>query len=151
MPTEKGPAMIERSNLSLLTTVVVLLCAPTTIALSLSMLTKDDSFRPFSGVSEAEKTTLVPSNGGPVVVARINWPVTAGDNRQGFATKVKRSFAAKGVPAVVEMVDTNGGGQITYFLESNTIGPFSLQDAAAGINATVSAYRIHPFTRNYKE
>lgn len=98
-----------------------------------------------------EDLTLVPANDGPVVVARIGWPEGVADDPRAFAMRVKRSFQAKGVPAVVHMTSSGGSGHITYELDSNSIGPFSLQNAAAGIKATVSAYRIHPFSRSQPE
>jgi hypothetical protein len=133
-----------RQRVAYLILVIVVVVAPTVLALGWYQISRDPNFRPL-GVTQQALRAYSGGGDGVEIVAVVDWaPARSGGyTRAQLMQALSQSFAAKGVEVRIELRSGHPVTQVTYIVGKTVLGPFGTTQAAEGIAAAVEAYHMH--------
>ncbi len=136
--------MKQQSNLRYLVVLVLIISAPSVLALAWFYYTKDPNLRPLGLTVEALQNYAGIGPGIEIVavVDGINSSISEEARNQLRAT-LETAFQAKGVDVRVVMHEGAGSPRITYNVGKTILGPYPTSQASVGISEAVEAFRMH--------
>ncbi len=138
----------KQRGIATIVVVILLLIAPSVIALSWYKVTGNPLFRPL-GITRESMGAYFGNGEWIEIVAEVAWD----DSRSGRVTRedmeraLRHAFKAKGIEEMrVVFRNSSKGTWVLYRIGPSAIGPYPQSRAAEGISAAVNAYRMNiPF------
>jgi hypothetical protein len=142
--------MQKEGNMSALVIAVAIMATPASVAAGYYYLANNQTFAPLghAGAQEIDVNPDLPEH-GPVIRVAIAWPDAQADGPQAntFAKQIRQAFAARGLEVNISITAAQQkAASVVFNVGANTYGPFPKSRAAAGVEASISAYWLDPDT-----
>lgn len=134
---------MTQRNLVTAAVVITLIAAPTAISSIYFFLTKDPTFQPLAITEEA--LDKLQGENRLRIVTEVRWGADSTGDRRALEEALTNSFAVFRAETRFRHVrDARAQGvSVTYHVGPSEIGPYPLEQAASGVRAAATAYRVY--------